>query len=146
MDSQGYINIAAAVLGGGSLAALLQTWLNRKRPRAEVRSLEVKGELQIVDAATEMVSVLREEVKRLSAKQLEQQKQIDGLRQENATLREQERKSHDMWELKYNSLRSHYHELQGKFDQLEKENAELKVKLESQTGDRVKRANGSKSS
>lgn len=90
--------IAAALLSGGGLATILAYVANRRKNNAVGRSVEIKGELQIVDSAVALVTTMREDIQRLSARleQLELRNQrldarIEGLENENQTLEERVR-------------------------------------------------------
>ena len=60
------IELAAAMLAGGTVTAIITTIGNRRRNQAHARSVEVRGELAIVDTATSLVETLRAEIDRIS--------------------------------------------------------------------------------
>lgn len=88
--------IAAALLSGGGLATILAYVANRRKNNAVGRSVEIKGELQIVDSAVALVTTMREDIQRLSTRleQLELRNQrlderVRDLTQTNSSLSEQ---------------------------------------------------------
>lgn len=94
------IELGTAVAAGGTLSALVSMVATRRRTRAEARSVQVRGELAIVDTATSLVETLRGEIDRVShrVKTLEGENrqmrvelvrmtaELGRLRVENATL------------------------------------------------------------
>lgn len=60
------IELAAAMIAGGTVTAIITTIGNRRRNQAHARSVEVRGELAIVDTATNLVETLRGEIDRIS--------------------------------------------------------------------------------
>ena len=87
--------IAAALFSGGGLATILASIANRRKNNAVGRSVEIKGELQIVDSAVALVTTMREDIGRLNARleQVEARNQrldarIEGLENENRLLEE----------------------------------------------------------
>lgn len=88
------ITIGASLIGGGGIAGVIGVWLSRKKKHAEGRSIEIKGELQIVDSALKVAETLREDLIRLTARvsELETrndtlQAEIDGLERQLQTLK-----------------------------------------------------------
>ena len=90
--------VAAALFSGGGLATILAFIANRRKNNAVGRSVEIKGELQIVDSAVALVTTMRDDIRRLNARleQVETRNQrldarIESLENENRTLEERVR-------------------------------------------------------
>lgn len=88
--------ILGAFIGGGGITAILNVITSRRVKRAEARKIEVSGELQIVDAATGLVTLLRDEITKLSSRvndlesdKKELRKEIAELHRDNESLREE---------------------------------------------------------
>ena len=87
---------AVAFITGGGLVALLTTWFKRKKMKADGRSAEIRGELQIVDSAIELTKTLNQEIaalhqrlNSLEAVKADINAEIRDLRSENLELRRQ---------------------------------------------------------
>ena len=96
------LNDLAAFATGGSLAALVTVLFRRKKMRAEGRSEEIRGELQIVESAVALTQTLNEEIRTLHDR-LEVQEnarvrlaeEIRSLRVDNLKLQDRLRRSDD---------------------------------------------------
>ena len=104
----GWENIALAIIGGGGVTGVLTALLTKRKHSAEGRSLEVKGELQIVSAATEVVEMLKEDLKDI-------RKRLDELERENRELKK-----------KVGVLKIENKRLSERCENLEKENERLR--------------------
>jgi predicted RNase H-like nuclease (RuvC/YqgF family) len=116
------ITIVGSILGGGTITAFFGWLSNRRNNAATGRSVEIKGELQIVDSAITLVATLREDLKRLSERieHVENRNRnlestIEGLENENVAL-----------EKKVLSLTHQNDELRRRCDALEEANAQLR--------------------
>lgn len=78
--NENFYAMVAAVLGSGTLATIVTSIVSRKKTRAQGRSLEVHGELQIVDSAVKVVESLRIDFDRL-------REEVDAVKRENLMLR-----------------------------------------------------------
>lgn len=114
--------IAGSLVGGGAITAFFGWLSNRRKNAANGRSVEIRGELQIVDSAITLVATLREDLTRLSARveQVENRNRklegkIESLENENAAL-----------EQKVSSLTHQNDELRERCTALEAENSRLR--------------------
>lgn len=84
------IAIISGVLSGGGLSGILHVVSRRRLTAAQGRSLEVRGELQLVGGAMDMVEQLRTEVRRQAQghrDEIEKLKErLSRLEQENEAL------------------------------------------------------------
>ncbi len=113
---------ALAAAGGSGLTAVISYWSLRKKNLADARSVEIKGELQVVGAATELVEVLREDLKRLHERVRELEDKNKELREEMDDLRKENRELHRDVE----EVRTENQQLKWRCDNLEAENKRLK--------------------
>lgn len=81
--------IAATVLGGSGIAGVLSLLISRGKIAAEAKAINVKGELQIVDAANSLVGILREELDRLLERVNSLEQKQTALEAENSDLKVQ---------------------------------------------------------
>lgn len=91
----------ALLASGGLATSLVQAWVNARKLRAEAdkerkegRSVEIRGELQIVEVATNLAQELRSDISRLRAdvdtlieRNRQLQTEVDELLRENTALR-----------------------------------------------------------
>lgn len=111
MDELGWEVVASlmwGMLGGGTLSALLAAWLARRKIQALGRSIEVRGELQVVDAAVKVARQLREDLERVTHR-------VESVEERNREL-----------EALVSSLRRDNLNLQVRLKQLERENGDLR--------------------
>ena len=85
VDITGAGKVIGAALSGGTITAAVTAILLRRKHAAEGREIEVKGELQIVDGAVDVVKLLREELDRITER-------VEGLELQNVELTSQIRK------------------------------------------------------
>jgi predicted RNase H-like nuclease (RuvC/YqgF family) len=88
------VKIIIALVSGGGLAGVLTAWFTKRKLSAEGRNLEVRGELQIVEAAQgligtsqDMLVALRADVDRLLKRIRELETGMTSLGDENRKLR-----------------------------------------------------------
>lgn len=88
------LTVIAALVGGGSISAIIVGLISRKKTKAETRVLEVTGDVKIVDAAMGFVEKLQEDMERMDERleTMETEKdvlevRIGRLAQENVELR-----------------------------------------------------------
>lgn len=79
--------VAVAALTGGSLTGLVSTYLSRKKIKAEGDNVQIRGQLEVVSTANELVVTLREEMDRLSSRVASMDSRIVELHEENLDLR-----------------------------------------------------------
>lgn len=114
-----WIAVLATIIGGGGLAGLVSALISKRKVKAESRNLEIKGELAIVGAANELVTMLKEEVSRLQERMTHNEESIRALREENHRLR------HEVSELKAENFR-----LRERLKQVEEFEDEIKAREE----------------
>ena len=85
VDITGAGKVIGAALSGGTITAAVTAILLRRKHAAEGREIEVKGELQIVDGAVDVVKLLREG---LELQHVELTSQIRKLEKENKSLKD----------------------------------------------------------
>lgn len=106
LDTNMIVSVLAIILGSAPLSALIIHFLNRKKTNAESRSVEVKGELEIVNSAI----ILNQEFR----------KELTLLKDELNNLKN-----------KYDDLEKENQNLNKKYIELLEENADLRNKIES---------------
>lgn len=122
IDWNQFSTIVGSLAGGGALTAFFAWLSNRRKNSASGRSVEIRGELQIVDSAITLVTTLREDLARLSARvetvenrNRKLEGKIESLENENAAL-----------EQKVLSLTRQNDELRERCSALEAENSRLR--------------------
>ena len=61
-EAMDFIPLIAAALGGSGIVGLASVLVSRRKIDAESRAVQVKGELEIVNVASELVATLRDEM------------------------------------------------------------------------------------
>lgn len=121
MDSTtAIIAIVTAILGGGGLSALILALASRRAKTAEGRAIEVKAELQIVDAAKSLLGVSHEEIARLATRLSDVETKNNELDSEISDVREAN-----------NDLKASVSKLQTEVDKLETANETLRERCTS---------------
>lgn len=138
IDWSQVLTIGGSLLGGGGLTALLAYFANRRKNNAVGRSVEIKGELQIVDSAVALVQTMRSDIDRLNTRleQVETRNQrldarIEGLENENRSLEAKVREltvTNLSLQTKVSSLTDQNGELAARCKALEDENNRLRPK------------------
>ncbi len=80
------VSLIGVLVGGGGIGAVIVAYIRKPVTKAEGREVEVRGELQIIGAATQIVGELREELRRLSLRVEALERENINLRSENARL------------------------------------------------------------
>lgn len=117
---QEWYTLGAAILGGGGIAGIINAVLSRRASIAEARKVEISGELQIVDAAKDLVALLRTEINTLASR-------VDALETDKTSLREEVRLLH----MENRELKEENKKLNLRVDELHTENEDLKARLTS---------------
>lgn len=89
INTEMIVSVIAIILGSAPLSAIIIHFLNKRKSSAETRSVEVKSELEIVNAAIELNQVFREELMAVKKEIAELKERITEIEAENKRLQDE---------------------------------------------------------